>query len=79
MQLIVALLYFSHYLGNSQMGSLTAITIALALIADLLLLPALVLVFYGRKGGDTEIVGDAPVTGLAGEAGTSVIKRRSAG
>ena len=42
----------SHYLGNAQMGLLTAITITIALLADFLFLPALLLFVDRRRQKD---------------------------
>jgi len=43
------ILAFSDFAINSDMGTLTAITIAIALIVDLTLLPALLIFVYQRK------------------------------
>lgn len=44
-----AFFYFSHFEPNSNMGILTSITIALALVADFLLLPVLILLVDKNK------------------------------
>jgi len=43
------ILAFSHFRMNADMGLLTAITIGLALLADFLLLPSLLIIFGGKK------------------------------
>ena len=43
------ILAFSHFRMNADMGLLTAITIGLALLADFLLLPPLLMLFGGKK------------------------------
>ena len=42
-------LAFSSFLINAQMGLLTSLTIVFALVFDLLLLPALLLIGYQQK------------------------------
>ena len=43
------ILTFSHFAPNAAMGLLTAITLALALAADFLFLPPLLIAFGGNK------------------------------
>jgi predicted RND superfamily exporter protein len=45
-----AMLSFSGFKGNASLGALTAITLVVALIADFLLLPPLLIALAGRKG-----------------------------
>ena len=49
-----AVLAFSSFKLNNSMGILTAITIAVALIADFLLLPALLLTVDRRRSSNRE-------------------------
>lgn len=43
------LLLFSDFLGTFYIGLLISLTLVFALLADLVLLPALILLFYGKK------------------------------
>lgn len=50
------ILWFSHYTANSDMGFMTATTILLAVIIDLLLLPSLLVTLAGKSEDDGSTV-----------------------
>src|SRR5690606_13917715 len=52
------LLMFSDFLGTFYVGLLISCTLFFALIADLFLLPALLMIFYRRDGKDKELPKD---------------------
>ena len=67
-------LSFSHYSANADLGLMTAVTIFIALIMDLIVLPAYLIQFYGNKEvlttrGNEQLLGKEipkPVKGLLG-------------
>lgn len=59
----------SHYSANADLGLMTAVTIIIALIMDLIVLPAFLINRFGGQGGDSPLAGKQvpkPEKGLLG-------------